>query len=428
MYLFNIIISLFLLGFCIFIHEFGHFCVAKLLRYKVRLFSIGIVTIFSFKYNDTEYRIGCLPFGGYVEIPKFNYNFIGNNYNRSDSLKRILIAIAGPFFNIIFGLLLAITIWIHGVESDRLNFIRITSLVKNSPEYNSGLRDGDIILEVNGTKIDYNWNKFVEKIIFTSGDVILKVKSQMNNVEHIIKYKAKINNVFQNIVNSEDLPYPFFKNRISPIYTKKDQYKNLGLHSGGIILEINNIKIDNLIDYKKYLNLNKLKNTFKIKLLMNSKIVELYNIKFNILNDLNGLGLISYKYVNPINQFFQVLNLTYNGIKALFSLNSFVKIKHMTGPIGLVYIISNLLNGKNFIYNIIVIFIMICFAIGIFNLLPIPILDGGHILLSTIEIILNRSLSYNIIKYLFIIFFYIFIGLFFIFSFNDISRIINNFI
>ena len=106
-----VLFMVFFFGFCIFIHELGHFLAARWRGLTVTAFSIGFRKIWSKKIGDVEYRIGYLPFGGYVEIPQLDGNCgedgnvkteDGKVYPHAKPLDRIIAVFAGPLFNILF--------------------------------------------------------------------------------------------------------------------------------------------------------------------------------------------------------------------------------------------------------------------------------------------------------------------------------------
>ena len=105
------------LGFCIFSHELGHFLAGKLMGLHIDAFSIGFKKIWGKKINGIEYRIGWLPLGGYVELPQVDSAqdeikaADGTVLPQAKPFDRLVTAFAGPFFNIIYGLLLGCLVW-----------------------------------------------------------------------------------------------------------------------------------------------------------------------------------------------------------------------------------------------------------------------------------------------------------------------------
>src|SRR5579884_1276534 len=109
----------FVLGIMIVVHEFGHFAAAKLFGVRVETFSIGFgKRLFGFRRGDTDYRVSALPFGGYVkmtgETPLDNRTGAPEEFMSHPRWQRLIIAIAGPFMNILLSIgLLTVVFMVH---------------------------------------------------------------------------------------------------------------------------------------------------------------------------------------------------------------------------------------------------------------------------------------------------------------------------
>ena len=179
-----------ILGSIVAIHEFGHFIFAKMANIYVYEFSIGMgKKIFGKKKKDgeTEFCVRAVPLGGYVmiagedvedeEIPKdrqmCNKNFI----------QRFLVLFAGPFNNFLFALvILFISALIYGAVSSKPY---IGDVAADYPAYEAGLTTGDLVLSIDGEKIN-NWDKGLIKLQLNKGEnVVFEVKKQSGEV---VKY------------------------------------------------------------------------------------------------------------------------------------------------------------------------------------------------------------------------------------------------
>lgn len=154
-----ILLAILGLGLLIFIHEFAHYIVARRVKMKVEVFSIGFGwPIYSWSRNGVKWQIGCLPFGGFVKIAGMQKEGLKEPYEIEDGffgkkpLDRIKVAVAGPFVNIAFALLLFILIWALGGRNK--SFSEYTHLIgwmdKTSELYRNGIRPGDEIVEYGG--------------------------------------------------------------------------------------------------------------------------------------------------------------------------------------------------------------------------------------------------------------------------------------
>src|SRR3982074_2525544 len=150
----NVAYAAILLGVLVFVHEFGHFIVAKAVGVKVLRFSIGFgPRIFGFKKGETEYRVAWLPLGGYVkmagELPReeLSPDEAKRGLLAQAPVKRMLIVAAGPGFNLIFPILLYFLV---GLGAHERISTRVGAVEPGLPAAESGLGPGDYIRAIYG--------------------------------------------------------------------------------------------------------------------------------------------------------------------------------------------------------------------------------------------------------------------------------------
>ena len=175
------ILGLLGLSFLVFIHEFGHFLVAKKNGVRIKTFSIGFGRkLFSFKKGDTQYCISLIPFGGYVAMA-------GENPDHPDEIDeegsfvsksvgaRAAIAFAGPFVNIVFAFLLLAALYMKGVEEPVSNQIIVGFVDQIGSAQEAGVLPEDTIYSINGKPIK-GWDDFRERIGVSLGaKVVLEI-------------------------------------------------------------------------------------------------------------------------------------------------------------------------------------------------------------------------------------------------------------
>ncbi len=177
--LFYLAVSLFGLGFLVFIHEWGHFWVGRKMGMKVETFSIGFgKPIKTWKSNDVLFQIGSIPFGGFVK-------FKGLDGDRSSSdgfysvpfYKRIFVAFAGPLANLILAFLVFVIIYLCGGRT--VDFMEknpyVGFLRKEGTLYKAGLREGDKITSINNRPFSSFQDFMVEKTI-SKGPITLQAE------------------------------------------------------------------------------------------------------------------------------------------------------------------------------------------------------------------------------------------------------------
>ena len=275
------VFMIFFFGLCIFVHELGHFLVAKWRGFHVIAFSIGFRKIWSRTYKGVEYRIGWIPFGGYVDIPQIDSaeppkDEHGNPLPKGKPVDRILAAVAGPLCNIIFGFFLAIFVWIGGVpqETPKLAQIEVASIEQDSPEYRAGLREGDKIIRLNGKTFNNTWREFVTEILTVIGDVTLDVERNGKIIQ--ITYRPVVNKAVSPV---DEIAYPFFRPQLPlRLYPKAGSpAAKAGIQPGDEVIAANGKKISDFDDLNLFLSLNSDK-PFRLTVKRDGKTVDVAEI------------------------------------------------------------------------------------------------------------------------------------------------------
>src|SRR5215471_2407219 len=171
----NIGVAAVVLGIIIVIHELGHFLVAKFFKIKVETFSVGFgPRLFGFRKGDTDYRISAFPLGGYVkmagetpmdEVKGFDYEFLSK-----PKWQRFLVASAGPAMNVILAVALIAGLYVHGTDIPEfmLGKAVVNTVEQGSPAEQAGIRPGDVIASLDG-KNSPNWEEVQNTVIISPG-------------------------------------------------------------------------------------------------------------------------------------------------------------------------------------------------------------------------------------------------------------------
>lgn len=187
----KIIFIVFFFGFCIFIHEFGHLLAAIWRGLHAERFSIGLGNPICklFTWRGVEFVIGWIPFGGYVALPQLDATDIPKTQDDKalepcKPIPRAIVAFAGPFFNILFGFVLATIMWGVGLwEAPPAPSCIVTSVPKVLPLYKDGLEITDEIIAFDGVPT----TKFLEEICLdidaADGDRKITVKRDDKELE-----------------------------------------------------------------------------------------------------------------------------------------------------------------------------------------------------------------------------------------------------
>jgi RIP metalloprotease RseP len=302
-----------------------------------------------------------------------------------------------------------------------------------NPEYVAGLRPGDAIVAVDGKGFDRGSKSMNEKIVLATGTVRLTVRH--NGEERTIRYKPAGNPL------AEGLGYPFFEVE-TPVaishLEKNSPAEKAGLKVGDQLLEINGQEVENPAFFSTHVRDTK-GEPFTVTVKRKDKergdeILEIGDLRaeeMTIDGDTHyriGAGLDvprTLEHPNPWQQFVSVFTRTKDTLASLFApmvhKRSLVRPKHMSGPIGILQMIffkvftDGYRGGLSFI-------ILVTFSLAFFNLLPLPILDGGHIVYSLIEIVFRRKLPTRVVYWLQTVFAVLLISFMAYVSFYDVRR------
>jgi regulator of sigma E protease len=187
-----IIAAIILLGLCIFVHELGHLLGGKMVGIKAKVFSMGYGKgVFKKKVGDTTYQVTLIPFGGYCQFygedPSEERTGQGFEFLSAHPLKRIVTVAMGPIFNLLFGIFLffVMNLWGYTQETNRVyvpdEFMTGSHV---SPAAAAGLKTGDKILEIDGTRIE-GFTDIQAAVMFSEGRE-LKVKVQREGTARVM--------------------------------------------------------------------------------------------------------------------------------------------------------------------------------------------------------------------------------------------------
>ena len=403
---------IFLLGFLIFIHEVGHFLVAKLCKVKVNEFAIGFgPTIWKKQGNETKYALRLIPLGGFVSMEgEVESSEQEGSFSKASIPRRIAIVAAGALVNIVFGLMVYFMLM-----SSTGNYITnvIDSTVDNYVAQQVGIKQGDAIVEFNGNKVKnkYDLNKLMNN---NNGE---EIKLKINRNDQIVEYTVK--------PTKQDI-------KSTGIYLKKDSKiiavepnssaEKAGLKANDKIIKINGENTNNdpykvleLINSNaEILNLEieRDKETLNIDLTPDNTSKYYLGVTFKQAEN-TFLNHIYYGLIETKNFGFSILE----NLKQLFSGN--VSVDQMMGPVGISEAVAETNGFSEFIYLL----ALISLSLGVTNLLPIPALDGGKIVILLIEAIRRKPLKEGTEMKIQLIGFSILIALTIYITYNDILRI-----
>ena len=194
----SIVLALFLFSFAVFIHEFGHFLAARLLGMRADVFSIGFgPALWKRTFRGTEWRISAIPFGGYVSLPQLDPEAMkGIQGDHGESLppappwKRIIVAFAGPFGNLVLAAVCAVAICFFAPDEAIGASTTVGMVEPDSSAAQAGFRPGDRILSVNGNTVR-SWTDFIVES-YLGGDKDATVDVVVQRGEETLTLTARL--------------------------------------------------------------------------------------------------------------------------------------------------------------------------------------------------------------------------------------------
>lgn len=319
----NVISVIILLGILVFVHELGHFLMAKWSGVGVLKFSLGFgPKLVGKKIGETEYIISMIPLGGYVKLlgespdDQLSEDDERRSFLRQHVLRRIGIVAAGPIFNFFFAIIVFAIVYMIGVP---VLTTEVGDVQKGSPAFQAGIKEGDIILAINGENVSH-WGELAG-VIADSGGQELEIRVERNKKIKDIGLKAEL-------VKSENI----FGEEI-------DSYKIGIMASSHTVIE---------------------------------------------------------RRLNPFSALWAGIEQTWYITKiTLISIVKMVEGKLSAKTLGGPILIAQMAGARAQEGIIPFIFFMALLSInlGIINLFPVPLLDGGHLLFFVIELISGREVN-----------------------------------
>lgn len=421
-----IVMMLFLFGITIFVHEFGHFIVARWCGLVVETFSIGMgPALWKKTIGGIVYKIGAFPIGGYVALPQLDPEGMekmqGENENDRKSLpsvspwKKIAVSVAGPLSNILFAIPLALIV--TTAEQPTANTI-IGYVATNGTAYAAGIVAGDEILELNGTPVNDWYSILVEDHMAQGSQTIeMKIRSGETTTKAV------------SLPANEEIGISEAIRPLLAQITPNEPAERGGLKTGDLITEINGKPIKWWHELSDEVQKNKDK-AVSVKVLRDGNTINLtVTPKYNETYEKVMIGvtpgdqsMIPWSMAgNPIAQIKDDASKIFRLLKALTTKREAKQAaKGLGGPVAIFTMIWFAMK-LGLVYAIgLIRFLNVNLAV--LNLLPIPVLDGGHICFALWEGITRRKVHPKIVTSLINVFAILLIGAMLILTWRDVDR------
>src|SRR5437667_4600659 len=397
----NLLAFIIVLGVLIYAHEAGHFVMAKLFRVRVLVFSFGFgKRLFGFRKGETDYRVSLIPLGGYVRMagdtPEETQGGDPGEFLSKPKWQRFLILFAGPFVNLLIAIVFIAALSMVGTEQAVIKPI-LGEVLPNKPAARAGLQIGDRIVSINGEPI----RDFMD----------LRLAIEMNartplRVEFLRNGQLRTTTLTPDRENTEFGPVgrvgilPFFDPVIGRVKPGSPAAR-AGLRPRDRILAVNGQPITQMTQFDAAIPASKGKpitleiargdSRFQTVLAAAKPDPQDPYRGFLPPTEVRKLSLLP-ALRESVQQNWKMLRYALVTLGRLFRAEG--SVKELSGPISIARISGEML--RRGWMEVVFLMAMISLQLGIMNLLPIPVLDGGHIMILLIEGLVRHDLSVRV--------------------------------
>ena len=406
-FLTDTLVVVFVLGFMIFIHELGHFLAAKGFGVRVLVFSLGFgKRLLGFKRGDTDYRISALPFGGYVKMAGDDPSEVregeAGEFLGKPRWQRFVVVIMGPTMNVALaiGLLTALYRYHYQKPAYQEQPARVGDVEPDSPAGHSGIQAGDLITRLDGIA-NPKWEDVEVKILTTVDEPVpVEVRRDDKTLQLTVTPQAKGPNRVGDVGW-----YPYVLGTIDTVEPGFPAGK-VGLKAGDQIIGVDGKRI---YFWPRVAQIIQHSNGKEVDLTIARQGKEMDVHLKPVMSEVHGEKMwrigVTFRssmvvrelpwgkaFVSSVQDNLRNSLATFDVLGKILTRR--MSTRSLSGPIGIAQ-----LSGEAYRAGFAELLMFMCFIslqLGIFNLLPIPVLDGGVILLLLVESVIRRDLSLQV--------------------------------
>ena len=401
-FLSNTLAFLVVIGVIIFVHELGHFLAARMFRIRVRVFSIGIGSrLWGFERGGTEYRLAMIPLGGYVAfsgIDAANPTGDAGDFTAKPRWQRMIVLLAGPAANVVLSIVLIAAVLIAGTElaGPRDLSTEIGGVAPESAAADAGLLAGDVILRLDGEDVS-DWRE-VSNTVLMSPERRLEIDFERDGEalstvlvpRRMPRYELGDAGLYASL-----LP------RVRQVF-EDTPAEQVGLRYGDTLYAVNGHPVADADDFRRLveprageevsIEIGRGEDRLVVRLVPENEAgVGRAGI---------AISHFSYQRVGPVRAIAESARINWETTTEIFGfLGSMVERRvspqsALAGPIEISRISGQA--ARRSFSDLVFLIALISLNICVLNLLPIPLLDGGQLVILALESVLRRDLSLQV--------------------------------
>ncbi len=435
-------------GITIFVHELGHYLVARWCGLVIKVFSIGFGSpIWKREVDGVVYKIGWIPFGGYVSLPQLDpaaMEAVQGSESADDedeepqeplppvaAWKKILVSVAGATCNVLLAVVIAWIVYLVGMPATTISQEAVMGYVSpEKPAYAAGLRIGDRIVSVNGTPVT-DWGEFIQEAA-TYDEVELEVKGIDDEQPRTLTIPTEEWEYGVRMVGGIDACGEVAVGAVRPGMSaakggmlKDDVIKTFEgktVLSPGHLIALVAKSPDRAVTVEVEREVDGVAAMLSLTVTPEYDPVEerpLIGIEFR--KERDQVGSSAKIHPLPMKQLKHHASMILRVLKKLVTPKQSARTARMVG--GPILIIVSYVGMIKASLMLAVWFTgLLNINLAIINLLPIPVLDGGHIIFSLWELIMRKPIKARVVNALVNVFAVLIIGLFAFLSLRDVWR------
>jgi len=412
-----IFVVLVIFNLIIFVHELGHFWAAKWRGLQIDRFQIWFgKPLWKKEINGVQYGLGWIPAGGFVALPQMAPMEALEGGEKLEKplppispLDKIIVAFAGPLFSMLLALATAVIVWKVGKPHDFIPSTVVGFVLADSPAAKAGLQVGDRITAVNGAEVhgfQGSLDAIMERVVLSRGnEIAFTVEREGAGALTLVSgFKTENSRWFQRSGLRQVGIAPAGPVIIGKVFPGSPAAK-AGIVKGDEFLSVDGKRLFSIMQLSKHFESTQwqaatidVKSADGTQRTVSLKPVK--PLKPEGQNPMIGVAWDDSRGVDvrivhpePIKQVADSLRMMWVTVTSVIAKDSSIGIDHLSGPVGIGTLIFELLQTENGWRRILAFVVLFNVNLAVLNMLPFPVLDGGHITLAILEKIARRPVK-----------------------------------